>query len=82
MPERSAAWTVWSDVLEQGVWLSVQAGIAAIPAGLVLTDTTTAAFWTVVGTGAVGGFVGWLTRVAQWRLTTIDSPLARRLAVK
>lgn len=78
----SSSWVVWRDVLEQGVWLSVQAGIAAIPAGLVLTDTTTGAFWTVVGTGAFGGFVGWLTRVAQWRLTRIDSPLARKLAVK
>lgn len=79
---KSAARTVWLDVLEQGIWLSVQAGLAAIPAGLIVSDTTTQAFWIVVGTGAFGGFVGWLTRVAQWRLTEIDSPLARKLAVK
>ena len=79
---RSPSKTVWYDVLEQGVWLSVQAGIAVIPAGLIITDTTSEAFWVIVGTGAFGGFIGWLTRVAQWRLTEIDSPLARRLAVK
>ena len=82
MPELSPARVVWLNVLEQGFWTSVLAGGAAVPAGLVLTDAMSEAFWVAVGTGAVGGLLGWLTRVAQWRLTLLDTPLARRLAVK
>ena len=82
MPAKSDARVVWLNVLEQGFWTAVLAGVSAVPAGLIMTDAASEAFWVMVGTAAFGATLGWLTRIAQWRLTLIDAPWARTLAVK
>ncbi len=47
----------WHDILERALWTAVQAFVAAVPAGFVLTDLGT---WKIAGLAGITAGIGFI----------------------